>query len=130
MGRFSLHLVQSGKTHGSRAMNARPRLASASLGSLARIPTTARRSPVLPPPGPARTAWASVPHVPGAGAGGSCGGLSDQGAGGCPPLQKLAGTVIVSPATSTIPCSTSDFSVAGRDLLLEIERRHELAEYR
>ncbi len=58
--------------------------------------------------------------------------MSDQGAVGCPPLQKLAGTVIVSPVTSTIPCSTRKASatVAGRDLLLEIERRHELAEYR
>jgi hypothetical protein len=42
--------------------------------------------------------------------------------------------VIVSPATSTIPCSTrkarATSSVAYRDLLLEIERRHELAEHR
>jgi hypothetical protein len=41
-GEVSLHLVQSGKTHGSRAMNARPRLASAraslSFGSVPRIP--------------------------------------------------------------------------------------------
>jgi hypothetical protein len=29
--------------------------------------------------------------------------MSDQEAGGCPPLQKRAGTVIVSPATSTNP---------------------------
>ena len=57
-GEVSLHLVQSGKTHESRAMNARPRLASAapagpsdrSRGS----PTTARRSPV------SAAAWAST----------------------------------------------------------------------
>ena len=41
-GEVSLHRVQSGKTHESRAMNARPRLASAAasrfFGSVARIP--------------------------------------------------------------------------------------------
>jgi hypothetical protein len=59
--------------------------------------------------------------------------VSDQGAGGCPPLQKLAGTVIVSPTTSTILFDKEgegDVSVAGCDLLLQIERRHELAEHR
>jgi hypothetical protein len=39
--------------------------------------------------------------------------LSDQGAGVCPPVQKRAGTVIVSPATSTIPCSTRKASAAS-----------------
>jgi hypothetical protein len=36
-----------------------------------------------------------------------------QGAGVCPPVQKRAGTVIVSPATSTIPCSTRKASAAS-----------------
>ena len=37
--------------------------------------------------------------------------MSDQGAGGCPPLQKLAGTVIVSPATSN---ADTGFARKGR----------------
>ena len=40
--------------------------------------------------------------------------MSDQEAGGCPPVQKLAGTVIVSPTTSTIPCSTEAADQARR----------------
>src|SRR3954452_7055588 len=39
----------------------------------------------------------------------------DQVARTCRPLQKRAGTVIVSPVTSTIPCSTRKTSAASAD---------------
>jgi len=78
LGQVSPHLVHSGETHESQAMNARPSraraAASQSLGSASRIPTTTRRSL-------SAAAWASTdgtgagsPHVPGGGPGASCGG--------------------------------------------------------
>ena len=63
--------MHSGKTHESRAMNARPRLASASPRSLASAITLPIMSVSSLARATASGMGAGSPHVPGAGAGGS-----------------------------------------------------------